>query len=169
MNKNRREPALDVFDIKILEILQNDASRTTSEIADVVGLSQSPCWKRIDRLEKAGYIERRVAILNRKKLGLQVMAFIQVKLSEPGRKMLGQFEDSVAAMPEVLDCYTVLGEVDFVIHTCVRDIEHLETFLKERLWSLSGIQDIRTDIILSRAGIKHQLPLGSRRSDQRIF
>ncbi len=150
---------IDDFDIRILEILQSDASKSTSEIADMVGLSQSPCWKRINKLEELGYIERRVAVLNRQLLGLEVMALIQVKLSEPGRQMLGNFETRITRMPEVLDCYTILGEMDFVLLICVKNIEHLERFLKEGLWSISGIQEIRTNIILSQSQGGGKLPI----------
>lgn len=150
---------IDKYDLRILEVLQRDAAKSTAEVAAMVGLTQSPCWKRIRRLEQLGYIERRVAIIDRKKLGMDVSAFIQVKLSEAGRRQqLGKFEQAMSKMPEVISCSLVLGEIDFVVHACVYDIGHLERFLKEGLWSMVGIQEIRTSIILSQAKILPSLP-----------
>lgn len=150
---------IDKLDLRILEILQRDASKSTSEIAAQVGLSQSPCWKRIHRLEQLGYIEKRVAVLDRKKLGMDVAAFIHVKLSEAGRRLqLGKFEQAVTKMPEVTNCCLVLGEVDFIVQVHVYDIAHLETFLKEGLWTMSGIQEIRTSIVLTQSRITPSLP-----------
>lgn len=150
---------IDKFDLRILEILQRDASISTSEVARQVGLSQSPCWKRIHRLEQLGYIEKRVAVLNRKKLGLDIAAFIHVKLSEAGRRLqLGKFEQAIGKMPEVTSCCLVVGEFDFIVQVSVYDIAHLETLLKDGFWAMSGIQEIRTSIILSRSTVVPSLP-----------
>jgi len=153
------KPEIDKFDLRILEVLQRDASKSTSEIASIVGLTQSPCWKRIHKLEQLGYIEKRVAVLDRKKLGMDIAAFIQVKLSEAGRRQqLGKFEQAVTRMPEVTACSLVLGEMDFIVQVNVYDIEHLERFLKEGLWAMPGIQEIRTSIVLSQSKVSPSLP-----------
>ncbi len=143
-----RNGELDEFDRKILRALQEDASQPTAEIADKAGLSQPPCWKRIKRLEKGGYIERRIAVLNRKKLGLDVLAIVKVELGEAGRGRLEKVEAKIANAPEVLSCYLVLGESDFVLTVCVKNMDELERFLKSHLYSMEGIRRLRTSVVV---------------------
>src|SRR3546814_20966151 len=100
---------LDTFEVKILRELQRDASQTTAQIAERVGLSVSPCWRRIDRLEREGYVRKRVAILDRRKVGLSAHVFAQVKLNAHGRANLDAFSEANLGFPEVLDAYVQIG------------------------------------------------------------
>lgn len=106
---------LDVYDRKILALLQEDASLSSAQIAEQVGLSQSPCWRRIQRLKDEGVIRRQVALLDRKKIGLNTQIFAEVKLNAHGRSNLTEFTDSIRGFPEVLECYVLMGSVDFLL------------------------------------------------------
>lgn len=103
---------LDKIDRTILSLLQSDASLSTADIAARAGASQSSVWRRIEKLESAGIIKKRVAILDRRKLGLDMMVFAHVKLQAHGQRTLPQFEDAVRRFPEVVECHTLLGETD---------------------------------------------------------
>ncbi len=151
---------LDTFDLKLLGLLQDNAALSTAELAEAVGLSQSPCWRRIHRLEEAGVIARRVTLLNRKALGLNAQIFAQVKLSAHGRAHLQDFTEKVRDIPEILDCYVLMGEIDFLLRIVTRDVEAYEKLFFEKLSDLPGVQEIKSSVALSE--IKHTtaLPLG---------
>jgi Lrp/AsnC family transcriptional regulator len=148
---------LDTFDLKLLAILQADASLSTAELAERVGLSQSPCWRRIQRLEQAGVIDRRVTLLNRKALGLNAHIFAQVKLSAHGRTHLADFARAIEDIPEVLDCYVLMGEIDFLLRIVTRDVEAYEKLFFEKLSQLPGVQELKSSVALSE--IKHTTAL----------
>jgi Lrp/AsnC family transcriptional regulator len=114
---------LDEFERKILAIVQRDSSKPTTEIANEVGLSQAPCWRRIQRLKDDGYIRAQVSILDRKKIGLNAQVFAQVKLNTHGRANLTDFSDAIRDFPEVLDCFVLMGNVDFMLRIVTKDIE----------------------------------------------
>ena len=152
---------LDDIDRHILEILQRDASVATAEIARHVGLSISPCWRRIRRLESEGIIERRVALLNRDLLGLEVTVFANVKLSAHGRQSLPEFEGSIEGFPEVIECYVMTGEVDYLLHVVTHDIRAYEVFLREHLLQLPTVREVHSQIALNRTKHTTQLPLVS--------
>ncbi|AXB78816.1 Lrp/AsnC family transcriptional regulator [Novosphingobium sp. P6W] len=150
---------LDPYEIKILRELQRDSTLTMADLAERVGLSASPCWRRIDRLEREGIIKRRVAILDRQKVGLNAHVFVQVKLNAHGRAHLDQFAEKIRQFPEVLDCYVLLGSVDFMINIVAKDIEAYERFFFEKLSQLSGVQEINSTVALSEIKSTTQLPL----------
>ena len=100
---------LSAIDLKILRLLQHNADLSAAEVAERVELSQSPCWRRIHRLQEEGLIERKVALLNPKKLGLNVVVFVNVRLSGHGRRHLTEFEEAITDYPEVIECYTMAG------------------------------------------------------------
>ena len=106
---------LDRYEKRILALLQQDASLSTAAIAEKVGLSSSPCWRRIDRLEREGFIKRKVALVDRRKIGLNAQIFAQIKLNAHGRANLDEFTAAIRAFPEVLECYVLMGSVDFLI------------------------------------------------------
>ncbi len=151
---------LDQTDRKILEILQKDATLSASDIAEKVGLSQSPCWRRISRLEKNGIINRRVAILDRRALGLNVVVFAHIKLSAHGRKSLPEFENAIRDFPEVMDCFTTTGEVDYILKVVTRDIESYERFFRTSLSQLPSVLEVNSTIALSNIKTTTALPLG---------
>jgi Lrp/AsnC family transcriptional regulator len=150
---------MDSIDLKILDLLQTDASRSTNEIADLVGLSPSPCWRRISLLEQQGVIRRRVALLDRDKLGLGVTVVVQVRLTTHGRQSLAAFEERVRELPEVTQCFTVMGAIDFVLIVVTTDIRAYERFMREGLSQLPGVQAIESNIVMSAIKDTTALPL----------
>ncbi len=112
---------LDPYERKILRELQADASLTTAQLAERVGLSASPCWRRIDRLEREGIIRRRVALVDRRKVGLNAQIFAQVKLNAHGRANLDEFSEAIRGFPEVLDAYVLMGSMDFMLRIVAKD------------------------------------------------
>lgn len=152
-------PDLDPIDGQILAILQADASLTAADIAARVGLSQSPCWRRIARLEKLGLIRRRVALLDRERLGLGVLVFVQVKYARGARQSLADFEDAIRAFPEVQECYMLMGDIDFLLKVVTRDVPAYEQFLREKLSRIPAVQEVRSNIALTPVKESTELPL----------
>jgi Lrp/AsnC family transcriptional regulator len=150
---------IDAVDRQILAILQHDASLSTGEIANRVGLSQSPCWRRIERLEAAGYVKSRVALLDRHKLGLAVMVFAHVKLQGHSQRTLPAFEEAVKNMPEVVECHTVLGETDYILRVITRDLPAYEKFFRDHLSQIASIQFTNSSVALSEVKGTTELPL----------
>lgn len=150
---------LDRFETKILRELQRDAAQTTAQIAERVGLSPSPCWRRIDRLEREGYIRKRIAVVDRRKVGLNAHVFAQVKLNAHGRANLDEFSAAIRAFPEVLDAYVLMGTMDFMLRIVARDIDAYERFFFEHLSKLSGVQEIHSTVALSEIKATNELPL----------
>lgn len=147
------EISLDSMDRRILGLLQTEAGLTVTEVGERIGLSQSACWRRIQRLREAGVIKDQPAVLDREKVGLSMMVFAQVKLTSHGRSNLTDFADAVREYPEVLDCYVLLGNIDFLLRIVARDIKHYEQFMYEKLSQLPGVQEVNSNIALSE--IKH--------------
>jgi len=150
---------LDRYEKRILALLQQDASLSTAAIAEKVGLSSSPCWRRIDRLEREGFIKRKVALVDRKKIGLNAQIFAQIKLNAHGRANLDEFADAIRAFPEVLECYVLMGSVDFLIRIVATDIEAYERFFFDRLSQLPGVQEVNSTVALSEIKATTELPI----------
>lgn len=150
---------LDSYERNILQVLQTDASLSTAAVAEAVGLSASPCWRRIDRLERDGFIKRRVAILDRKKLGLNAQVFAQVKLNAHGRAHLDEFASAIRDFPEVLECHVLMGSVDFMLRVVAADIEAYERFFFEKLSTLPGVNEINSIVALSEIKSTTALPV----------
>lgn len=150
---------LDRFERRILNLLQEDASLSTAEIAEKVGLSSSPCWRRITRLEADGLIVRRVAVLNRRKLGLETQIFAQVKLNAHGRANLDEFAAAIRGFDEVLECHVLLGDMDFLLRIVARSIEAYERFFFEKLSRIAGVQEINSTVALSEIKSTTALPV----------
>lgn len=150
---------LTATDRAILSLLQRDASLSTAEIAERVGLSQSPCWRRIRRLEEAGVIRGRVALLDHAALGMEVVAFVSVKLSEHGRRNLEDFERRIHRLPEVLECFTLTGDVDYILKVVSRDIRHFESFLRNELMTMTMIRETHSAIAVTQIKDTTELPL----------
>lgn len=144
---------LDQTDRRILGLLQTNAGMNATEIGERIGLSQSACWRRIQRLRDEGVIKDQPAILDREKVGLSTMVFAQVKLTSHGRTNITDFAEAVRRYPEVLDCYVVLGNVDFLLRIVAEDIKDYERFMYEKLSQLPGVQEVNSSIALSE--IKH--------------
>jgi len=150
---------LDRYEKQILALLQEDASLSTTALAEKVGLSSSPCWRRIDRLEREGFIKRRVAIADRKKLGLNAHIFAQVKLNAHGRANLDEFSKAIQGFPQVLECYVMMGSVDFLLRIVAPDIEAYERFFFDCLSQLPGVQEVNSTVALSEIKATTALPV----------
>jgi Lrp/AsnC family transcriptional regulator len=150
---------LDTVDRHILLLLQADASLSTAEIANRVGASQSSCWRRIERLESTGIIKKRVALLDRHKLGLEMMVFAHVKLQAHGQRTLPLFEEAVRRFPEVVECHTVLGETDYLLRVVTRDTASYEDFLRRHLSQIASVQFTNSSMSLSEVKSTTELPL----------
>ncbi len=140
---------LDSADRKILALLQEDAALGTAEIAEKIGLSQAPCWRRIRRMEEAGIIQKRVTILDRKKVGLPVMIFAQIKLSVHGNTTLPEFDEAIRGFPEVVECFTLMGQTDYLLKILVPSVEAYERFFREKLSQLPAVRETNSAIALS--------------------
>ena len=151
--------AIDRTDLRILSALQKDASLSTAEIAQRVGLSQSPCWRRISLLEADGVIRKRVALLSREKVGLGVLVFTHVKLASHGWQSLPKFKQKVVSFPEVVQCYMVIGDFDFILLVATRTINDYNDFIQKRLSQVPGVQAIESRIVLEEAKNTTELPL----------
>ncbi|MCZ4297586.1 Lrp/AsnC family transcriptional regulator [Henriciella barbarensis] len=152
--------SLDAIDAKILDLIQKDAALSVAEIADRVGLSSSPCWRRIKRMEEAGIIRGRVTLLERDALGLGFEVVASVKLALPSKENLAKFEALVLKWAEVLECMTVTGAVDYVIRITTTDMHAYDTFLREKLLGSGLVSDVQSRIVINIAKRTTALPLG---------
>ncbi len=146
-------------DIKILDILQRDSDRSSSEIAEQLNISQSPAWRRINRLEEEGVIEKKVAILNKEALGMQLVAFTTINLSKAGRKNMELFEEAVSQLDEVIECYTMTGAWDYMLKVVVKDIRSYEKFVRQRLLEVPMIGEVHSHISVTEIKNTTELPL----------
>jgi Lrp/AsnC family transcriptional regulator len=149
--------SIDQTDRKILDLLQNEPGINASAIGERIGLSQSACWRRIQRLREEGVFKDHPVILDREKVGLTTMVFAHVKLTSHGRSNLSKFAEAVRSYPEVMECYVLLGNVDFLLRIVAEDIKAYERFFFEELSQLPGIQEVTSSIVLS--DIKHSTAL----------
>jgi len=149
--------SLDLTDRKILDLMQTEPGINASAIGERIGLSQSACWRRIQRLREEGVFKDHPVILDREKVGLTTMVFAHVKLTSHGRSNLSAFADAVRSYPEVMECYVLLGNVDFLLRIVAEDIKAYEQFFFEELSQLPGIQEVTSSIVLS--DIKHSTAL----------
>jgi len=150
---------LDVIDAKILDLIQNDASLSVADIADRVGLSSSPCWRRIKRMEEVGIVRGRVTLLDRSALGLGFEVVANVKLALPSNTNLKAFETLVSDWPEVLECMTVTGAVDYIIRVTTTDMHAYDRFLREKLLGSELVSDVQSRIIINVSKRTTALPL----------
>jgi Lrp/AsnC family transcriptional regulator len=146
-------------DLRILELMQEHGDLSAADIAERLGMSASTCWRRITRLSELSIIKRRVALLDREKLGLSVMVFSHVKLAGHGRDALIRFEQAVRAHPEILECYTLMGETDFLLRIVCRDIKAYEAFFLDHLSRFPGVQSVNSSIALAVIKETTALPL----------
>jgi DNA-binding Lrp family transcriptional regulator len=150
---------LDAIDLRILAELQEDGALTNVELARRVHLSPSPCLVRVKALETAGVIQRYVALANPKAVGLGLNVFISISLKEQAKDSLAEFERRIAEHEEVMECYLMTGDSDYLIRVAVRDIAELERFIIEQLTPIPGIEKIRSSFALKQVRYKTALPL----------
>ena len=146
-------------DVAILKLLQRDATISTASVAEKINLSQSPCWRRINRLEEEGIIQRRVALLDRALLGMEVVVFATINLTSTGRQNLISFEQEIVGYPEVVECYTMTGIWDYMLKIVTRDIRHYEDFVRNTLTTSPGIRELHSHMAVTEIKNTTELPL----------
>lgn len=149
---------LDKFDKHILEILQNDATLAIQEIADRVGLSSTPCWRRIQRLEQEGYIEKRVALLSSEKLNVGVTVFVAIKTNQHNKQWYSQFSAVVEAIPQIVEFYRMSGDTDYLLRVVVPDIKSFDR-VYQRLISEIELTDVSSSFAMEQIKFTTRLPL----------
>ena len=151
---------LDAIDRKILAVLQADGRITAQDLGARVGLTASPCLRRIRILEEAGVIRRYVAMVDQRAAGFPVSVFVSVKLERQREEELDRFAAAIARWPEVLECYLMTGPRDYLLRVVAPDLEAYESFLKDKLTRLDGVQSIESSFALGQVKYTNVLPVG---------
>lgn len=158
---------IDDIDARILDQIQSDGRITNQELADRVGLSPSPCLRRVRHLESAGVISGYVALVDPGTIGLEVTAFVRVRLKEQGDRHLAMFEGAVVHLPEVMECYLMTGESDYQLRVVVGSLEEFETFLRHKLTPIEAVAEVTSSFALRPVVYKTALPVRARRTGER--
>lgn len=154
-------PKLDRFDRRILDELQRDGGLTNQELADRVGLSPSPCSRRVKQLEGAGVITRRVTLLEPRRLGLTLTAIIQISMDRHTPERFENFEAKVSSYPEVLECHLITGQdADYLLKVVVPDMDHYQAFLLGKITRIEGVSGVHSSFVMRSVVTKTELPLG---------
>lgn len=151
---------LDPTDRRILQVLQDDARITMTELADRVGLSPTPCTRRVKRLEETGVIRRYATLLEPTAVGLPVNVFVSISLTAQTEPALQAVEEAVGTYPEVMECYLMTGDADYLLRVVVPDLETYQRFVMDKLTRLPGIANIRSSFALRQVAYRTALPLG---------
>lgn len=150
---------MDRLDKKILNALQKNARLSNVELADIVGLSPSPCLTRVKALTQSGIIKRHVTLLDPKKLNLKINVFIHVSLEQQTEKLLEQFEQTMLSLPEVLECYLMTGDSDYLLRVVIEDVDALRQFILNYLTRVNGVSNIRSSLALKQVKYETALPI----------
>jgi Lrp/AsnC family transcriptional regulator, leucine-responsive regulatory protein len=153
------KPALDKTDLRILDLLQKDGRLTNLELAERVALSPSPCLRRVRALEEAGVIRRYVALVDPLKVGLGLTAYVSVALEKRGKMPADEFSHTVTTWPEVVGCYSMTGDMDYLLRVQVEDLEHFTRFMMDRLLKQKSVTDVKSNFVLERIKETTALPL----------
>ncbi|HEY9255715.1 MAG TPA: Lrp/AsnC family transcriptional regulator [Stenotrophomonas sp.] len=151
--------ALDRTDVRVLALLQREGRLPNSELAAQVNLSPSACLRRVQRMEAAGVITGYGARLDPLALGLGLQAFVRVQLQKHGQESVAHFAQNVQDWDEVVTCHALTGDMDYLLHVVVRDLEHFSNFLLDRLLNASGVADVNSSFVLRTVKERHGLPL----------
>jgi Lrp/AsnC family leucine-responsive transcriptional regulator len=158
------DPGLDRIDLRILALLQADGRMSHVEIAAKVGLSPSPCARRIRRLEKSGVVQKYTALVDPKRVGQYVLAFVQIKLERHTDEIIGQFRRMLAERPEVLSAHAMTGEMDFLLRVVVPDLDALGRLTLHQLLKFPGVRDVRSSLVLETLKADAAVPLTAART-----
>ena len=150
---------LDQIDIKLLKLLQTNSRLTTKELAQEVGLSISPVYERVKKLESEGYIDKYVALLNPEKLNLGLVAYVGVKLTKQSRESSAKFMEVVQNIPEVTECYSVAGRYDFLLKVLAPDMKYYRSFVLEVLGDMECVGNIGSTFVMAEVKLTTALPL----------
>ena len=159
MPKISEKDVLDRIDRRILEHLQRDGRLSNQELAERVGLSPSPCLRRVRALERSGVIRQYAALLDPLRVGLGLLAYVTVKLEKRGKMPVDQFTRAVQGWPEVIACFSMTGDMDYLMRVQVVDLPHYSRFIMDQLLKQPGVIDIRTNFVLERIKETTALPL----------
>lgn len=151
-------PHMDAIDKKILATLQEDASLSVAEIGQRVGLSSTPCWKRIQKLEADGVIQKRVALVDQVKIGLGISVFVSIETGDHSQEWLSRFADTVSAMPEVMEFYRMAGDVDYMLRVVVADMQSYDTFYK-KLIATAPLKNVTSRFAMEKIKSTTLLPI----------
>jgi Lrp/AsnC family transcriptional regulator, leucine-responsive regulatory protein len=151
--------AFDRIDRKILDTLQKNARISNVELAQGVGLSAAPCLRRVQALEQAGVIEGYVGLVNMRKVMLGVEAFINVQLQGQGKSVMDPVEAAIRRFPQVLECYVMTGDWDYLLHVVAQDMDEIQSFLQDNLSQIPGVMRIKTSFAVRRVVKTTALPL----------
>ena len=149
---------MDAIDRKILAVVQQDASLSVAEIGTRVGLSSTPCWKRLQRLEANGVITRRVALIDPEKVGLGITVFVSIETGDHSQDWLAKFAEVVGAMPEVMEFYRMAGDVDYMLRVVVRDMPGYDTFYKKLIGAVP-LKNVTSRFAMERIKSTTALPI----------
>ena len=141
---------LDAIDTKIITILQEDARISMVNLADRVGLSETPCARRVKKLEEEGVIKQYVTLLNPELLGMSLHVFVNVRLARPNQESVEKFERAVRNLPQVTECYLVTGSYDYVLHICVADVAAVKDFIRNCLISICNLSETNSLVALEQ-------------------
>ena len=150
---------MDAIDRKILAVVQEDASLSVAEIGHRVGLSSTPCWKRLQKLEAEGVITGRVALIDPEKIGLGITVFVSVETGDHSQDWLTKFADLVSAMPEVMEFYRMAGDVDYMLRVVVRDMQSYDAFYKKLIAAIP-LKNVTSRFAMERVKSTTALPIG---------
>lgn len=151
---------MDKYDQRILEELQADGRISNQELAERIGLSPSPCLRRVRQLEEDGVIDRYVALLNGDQLGLKMTALIQISMDKHTPERFQRFEEQVASFPEVQSCYLITGQsADYILKVVVRDMDHFQAFLLGKLTRIEGVSGVHSSFVMRKVVDKTSLPI----------
>ncbi|OYO31511.1 Lrp/AsnC family transcriptional regulator [Janthinobacterium sp. PC23-8] len=154
-----KNSSLDTASLKILQELQKNSRISSSELADKIGMSASPCWRRQKELEENGYIVRYTALVDRRKVGLSVVCLLHISLLRHAEGVVQQFEEAMRLRPEVVECYETTGTADYMVKVVVADMDAYHDFLHNVLVKLPGVSQVNTSVALREVKYETALPL----------
>jgi len=152
---------LDRYSLQILAELQRDARQTLQQLSAAVGLSPTPCWKRVKDLEAAGVIRGYTALVDREKVGLNLRVVVEANLGEHSEELVRKFERAVAASPQIVHCVSITGQADYLLTVLIDDIKAYEQFLHDTIFRLPGVAHVRSSIVLKEVKQETRLPVAA--------
>ena len=150
---------LDRYSLLILAELQRDSRQTVQQLSAAVGLSPTPCWKRVKDLEAAGVIRGYTALIDREKVGLNLRVVVEANLNEHSEDLVRRFERAVAASPQIVHCLSTTGQADYILTVLIEDIKAYEQFLHDTIFRLPGVAHVRSSIVLREIKAESRLPV----------
>ena len=154
------QPALDGFSLRILRELQRDARQTVAQLSAAVGLSPTPCWKRVKEMEASGVIRGYTARIDAEKVGLHLTVLAEVNLGQHTEETVQRFEAAVAASPHIVRCQSTTGAADYLLTVLAPEIKHYERLLHDTIFRLPGVTHVRSSIVLREVKSEAPLPIG---------